>query len=102
MPSYGMSERELREFLEREIERTLPQRPFIGENDETEEVMDLLVDASVKVLAANNKRIERDWQKAFRDAELGVSDCSAATRHRVNPLPMAQHAEKRARCDESG
>lgn len=32
--------------------------------------MELLVDAFVKVLAANNKRIGRGWQKALRDAEM--------------------------------
>jgi hypothetical protein len=71
MQGYGMSERELREFVEKEIERNAASTTFHWENDETEEVMDLLVDAFVKVLAANNKRIERDWQKSFRDAQMG-------------------------------
>jgi hypothetical protein len=70
MRGYGMSERELREFLEKEIERNAASTTFHWENDETEEVMDLLVDAVVRVMAANNKRIERDWQKAIRDAEI--------------------------------
>lgn len=71
MRGYGMSERELREFIESEIERNAASTTFHWENDETEEVMDLLVDAFVKLLAANNKRIEQDWQRAFRDAQLG-------------------------------
>jgi hypothetical protein len=39
--------------------------------------MDLLVDALVKVLAANNRRIELEWQKAFRDAQMGNLIASA-------------------------
>jgi hypothetical protein len=70
MRGLGMSERELREFLEREIERNAASTTFHWENDETEEAMELLVDAFVKLLAANNKRIERDWQKSLRDAEM--------------------------------
>lgn len=70
MRGLGMPERELREFLEREIERNAASTTFYWENDETEEAMELLVDAFVKVLAANNKRIERDWQKGLRDAEM--------------------------------
>ena len=70
MRGYGMSERELREFLEKEIERNAASTTFHWENEETEEVMDLLVDAVVRVMAANNKRIENDWQKAIRDAEI--------------------------------
>ena len=65
-----MSERELREFLEKEIERNAASTTFHWENDETEEAMDLLVDAFVKVLVANNKRIERDWHKDLRDAQM--------------------------------
>lgn len=70
MRGLGMSERELREFLEREIERNAASTTFHWENDETEEAMELLVDAFVKLLAANNKRIEQDWQRSFRDAEM--------------------------------
>lgn len=71
MRGYGMSERELREFLEREIERNAASTTFHWENDETEEAMDLLVDAFVKVLAANNKRIERVDQAEDTDCRFG-------------------------------
>jgi hypothetical protein len=70
MRGLGMPEHELREFLEREIERNAASTTFHWENDETEEAMELLVDAFVKLLAANNKRIEQDWQRSFRDAEM--------------------------------
>jgi hypothetical protein len=71
MRDLGMPEHELREFLEKEIERNAASTTFHWENDETEEAMELLVDAFVKVLVANNKRIEQDWQRSFRDAGMG-------------------------------
>lgn len=69
MTDYGMSERELREFLEKEIERSAASTTFYWENDETEEVLELLVDAVVKVIAANNERFKRDWETALRRAQ---------------------------------
>jgi hypothetical protein len=68
MNDYGMSEREVREFLEKELGRSEASTSFYWENEETEEVMDLLVDAVAKVIAANNERFKRDWERALSTA----------------------------------
>lgn len=69
MNGYGMSEREVREFLEKELGRTEASTSFYWENEETEEAMDLMVDAVAKVMSANNERFKRDWERALSNAQ---------------------------------
>jgi hypothetical protein len=68
MNDYGMSEKQVREFLDKELGRSAASTSFYWENEETEEVMDLLVDAVAKAIAANNKRFKQDWESALSNA----------------------------------
>jgi len=73
MSRYGLSEHEIRETLERELGRSEASTSFYWESEEVEEVMDLLVDAVVKVIAANNKRLAQDWQRhGLSDLDVGL------------------------------
>ena len=69
MNDYGMSEQDVREFLEMELGRSVASTSFYWENEEIEEVMDLLVDAVAKAIAANNRRFKQDWERALSRAQ---------------------------------
>ena len=56
----GMSENEVRRFLEAELGRHESRTSFYWQSDETEEVLDLMVEAVAKLVAANNRRIIDD------------------------------------------
>jgi hypothetical protein len=66
MPEFGFSEKQAREFLSRELERTAASTSFYWESDDTEEALDLIVDAVAKLLAANNKQYKRDYESELR------------------------------------
>jgi hypothetical protein len=68
MQRYGFNEQEARRFLTKEIRQQAASTSFYWESEETEEVLDLLVDAVSKLLAANNEKMARDW------ADKGASD----------------------------
>lgn len=61
MADYGLTEVEARRFLEAELRRHAASTSFYWESEETEELLDLLVDAMAKLIAANNAKIARDW-----------------------------------------
>lgn len=65
MAKYGFSEREIRELLERELGRSEASTTFYWENEEVEEALDMLVDAMTKVIAANNERLVKDWERSL-------------------------------------
>lgn len=59
----GMSEKEARTFLDKELGRHESQTSFYWESEETEEVLDLVVGAVAKLLDANNRRIVQDMKR---------------------------------------
>jgi hypothetical protein len=61
MASYGFSEGEARRFLAKEIRDQAASTSFYWESEETEELLDIVVDAVVKLIVANNEKISRDW-----------------------------------------
>jgi hypothetical protein len=61
----GMSEREARAFLWREIKRNDALR-FYWESEEVEEAVEILVSAIAKLIEANNEKQERDVANALR------------------------------------
>ena len=68
MADYGFTEAEARRFLEAELRRHAASTSFYWESEETEELLDLLVDAMAKLIAANNAKIARDW------SDRGIQD----------------------------
>jgi hypothetical protein len=66
-----MSEREARDFLERELGRAAASTSFYWESEELEEVLDLVVDAVAKLIVANNAKVATDAEHEARRAELG-------------------------------
>lgn len=69
--TYGMSEAEAREFLERELARSAAATSFYWESDELEEAVDALVDALAKLIAANNRAVTRAVkERAFEDIKV--------------------------------
>lgn len=62
----GMSESEARQFLEKELGRQESATSFYWESEETEEALDLVVDAMAKLIAVNNRRIVQDFERAER------------------------------------
>jgi hypothetical protein len=61
MRDYGFSENEARRFLEKELRRHAASTSFYWESEESEEVVDLLVEVFAKLVEANNKKMARDW-----------------------------------------
>jgi hypothetical protein len=55
------SEDEARRFLEKELRRRAASTSFYWESEETEEVVDLLVDVMARLVEANNAKMARDW-----------------------------------------
>lgn len=73
---YGMTEEAIRRFLERELGRGAATSSFYWESDEPEELLDLLVDALARLLAANNRALSESMKSSIlRDAKMpsGVS-----------------------------
>ena len=60
MDAHGMTERQAREFLERQLGKHESTTQFYWESDEIEQALDLLVDALAKLIAANNAKIAAD------------------------------------------
>jgi hypothetical protein len=63
MHSYGLPEAEIRRRLERELGKTAASTSFYWESEELEEVLDLVVDAVARVIAANNAKLADDWAR---------------------------------------
>jgi hypothetical protein len=68
MADYGFTEAEARRFLEAELRRHAASTSFYWESEETEEVLDLLMEGVAKLIAANNAKMARDW------ADKGLED----------------------------
>jgi hypothetical protein len=66
MAEFGFSEREAREFVVRELEKTASSTSFYWESDDVEEALDLVVEAVSKLIAANNIKFKRDMEQEFR------------------------------------
>lgn len=63
MHSYGLSEAAVRRLLERELGKTAASTSFYWESEELEELLDLVVDAVARVIAANNAKLAEDWAR---------------------------------------
>lgn len=63
MSEYGFSEKDARRFLERELGQNEASTSFYWESEEVEELMELIVDAVAKTIAANNQRLVADWSR---------------------------------------
>lgn len=71
MAGYGFTEEEARRLLERELRRHAASTSFYWESEETEEVLDLLVEVVAKLIAANNAKIARDWSdRGMQDLKM--------------------------------
>jgi hypothetical protein len=71
MADYGFTEAETRRFLETELRRHAASTSFYWESEETEELLDLLVDAMAKLIAANNAKIAHDWSdRGMQDIKM--------------------------------
>jgi hypothetical protein len=68
MQGYDFSENEARRFLEKELRQRAASTSFYWESEETEEVVDLLVDVMARLVEANNAKMARDW------ADKGAKD----------------------------
>lgn len=66
LPKVGMSEKDARRFLEAELGRHESRTSFYWQNEETEEALDLMVEAIAKLVAANNHRIVDDMARNER------------------------------------
>lgn len=72
MRGYGLSEKEIREVLERELGKNEASTSFYWESDELDEVLDLVMDAVSKAIAANNNKIAQDWKRrGLSDLDIG-------------------------------
>jgi hypothetical protein len=58
---YGFTGDEAHWFLEKELRRQVASTSFYWESEETEEVLDLLVEVIAKLVEANNAKITYDW-----------------------------------------
>ncbi|HEY5194617.1 MAG TPA: hypothetical protein VIJ39_12195 [Solirubrobacteraceae bacterium] len=71
MADYGFTGAEARRFLEAELRRHAASTSFYWESEETEELLDLLVDAMAKLIAANNAKIAHDWSdRGMQDLKM--------------------------------
>ncbi|HUA12796.1 MAG TPA: hypothetical protein VMA83_12440 [Solirubrobacteraceae bacterium] len=61
MRDYGFTEAETRDFLAKELRRRAASTSFYWESEESEEVLDLVVDVVSALIEANNKKMARDW-----------------------------------------
>ncbi len=69
--AYGMDEEGVRRFLERELGKSAATSSFYWESDELEEVLDLLVDAVARLIAANNRALTESIKRnVLRDAKV--------------------------------
>jgi phage-related protein len=71
MADYGFTEREAREFLNKELRRHAASTSFYWEPEEAEEVLDLVTEVVAKLIAANNAKVPRDWsENGLRDLRM--------------------------------
>jgi hypothetical protein len=61
----GMAEVELRDFLEKELSQ-VEHRSFYWESEESEDIVDLVVDLVAAAIAANNDAITQSLERASR------------------------------------
>jgi hypothetical protein len=66
MPEFGFSEKQAREFLTRELEKTASSTSFYWESEDVEDALELIVDAVARLIAENNKRYKRDFDSELR------------------------------------
>lgn len=66
MTEFGFSEKESRDFLTRELEKTAASTSFYWESEDVEEALELIVDAVAKLIAANNEKYKRDVEAEVR------------------------------------
>lgn len=64
--AFGFSEREARELVARELEKTASSTSFYWESEDVEEALDLVVEAVSKLIAANNEKFQRDMEQEMR------------------------------------
>lgn len=69
MSHRGMTEQQAREFLLHEVAKQ-ESSTFYWENDEVEEVLDLIIDAVAKLIAANNAKLDADRDSEYFRAGL--------------------------------
>lgn len=72
MTGYGFTEAEARAFMEKELRRHAASTSFYWESEETEEVLDLLTEVVAKLIAANNEKLARDYEKGLNDLGSGL------------------------------
>jgi hypothetical protein len=72
MADYGFTEAEARAFMEKELRRHAASTSFYWESEEAEEVLDLLTEVVAKLLAANNEKLARDYEKSLNDLGSGL------------------------------
>jgi hypothetical protein len=72
LTSIGMSEEQIRAYLEREIGAKASTSTFYWDSEELEEAVDMLVDAISKVVAANNAAILSGLKREAQQARLGL------------------------------
>lgn len=69
--SYGWSESEARQFIDREVARAASTSSFYWESEEVDEVVDLLASVFAKAIAKNNAALTEDIKaRAFSDLRL--------------------------------
>jgi hypothetical protein len=65
---YGMTADEAKRFLEADLRRQIGTTSFYWENPESEELLDLLMDLIPRLIAANNKKVQDDMNRALSRA----------------------------------
>lgn len=66
----GFSAEAARAFVQAHLEKSAAHTQFFWESAELEEAVDLLVDAMAQLVAANNRKVADDMNRAFRTASL--------------------------------
>jgi hypothetical protein len=69
--SYGMSESQIRSFLQRELLQSSSTSSFYWESDELEDAVQLVIEAVTRLMVANNARLAADIKgNVLKDAKL--------------------------------
>lgn len=67
---YGMSETQVRDFLEQELFQSESTSSFYWESEELEDAVEMIVEAVTRLIVANNAKITRDVkQHVLEDAK---------------------------------
>jgi hypothetical protein len=64
LASLGLDRRKARDYLVSQISRGEGTTSFYWENEETEELLDLLIDAVAGLIEQNNREIEHSFSRA--------------------------------------